>query len=376
MKNLPSVVFIGHLPPPVMGMCMTTQALGEALRPSCHMRSVSVSAVRTEPKIAYHLSRMMKLLKSIYAIIETAFSSQSPEKICVIGCDGGFGMAYVATQLLFARIFGYRSYLHHHSYSYIDHHSNLMRAILAVGGPELIHVFLAEEMAQSFVDQYCRKAKGFVVSNAAHWPSHESRVRSAARRPFTLGLLSNLDASKGLFTFLALYRAARAGGIDIKAVLAGPLRNAGDRPAVQAAVGESQGRLEWRGPVYGAEKEAFFNDIDLFVFPTTYVNEAQPNVIIEAMSRGIPVIAYHRGTIASQVLDAGVVVPRDADFVGPGIEFLKSLIKDPNRYDEFSHLARLRFEEQKAQSIDNLANFIRLTPETFEPVLSCESAKR
>ena len=43
-------------------------------------------------------------------------------------------------------------------------------------------------------------------------------------------------------------------------------------------VAELAGALDYRGPVYDADKLRFYQDIDLFVFATTYANEAQPTV--------------------------------------------------------------------------------------------------
>ena len=37
--------------------------------------------------------------------------------------------------------------------------------------------------------------------------------------------------------------------------------------------------MEYRGPVYGEDKRSFFMDIDVFLFPTIYENEAQPLVM-------------------------------------------------------------------------------------------------
>ena len=53
--------------------------------------------------------------------------------------------------------------------------------------------------------------------------------------------------------------------------------------------------VEIIGPVYNEEKKQFFSDIDLLILPS--INEAEPLVIYEAFSYGIPVVAFGVGCI-------------------------------------------------------------------------------
>ncbi len=55
-------------------------------------------------------------------------------------------------------------------------------------------------------------------------------------------------------------------------------------------------RFDYRGPVYGAEKQKFFRDIHAKVFPTRSL-DAQPLVIMEAFAHGRPVVSFAKGCI-------------------------------------------------------------------------------
>lgn len=55
------------------------------------------------------------------------------------------------------------------------------------------------------------------------------------------------------------------------------------------------------GPVYGADKDRFYQQLDIFLFPTNYANEAEPLVVYEAMRRGVYVIACDRGAISEML---------------------------------------------------------------------------
>jgi glycosyltransferase involved in cell wall biosynthesis len=72
------------------------------------------------------------------------------------------------------------------------------------------------------------------------------------------------------------------------------------------------GDVEYVGPVYGGQKERFYRQLDVFLFPTNYANEAEPLVIYEAMRQGVHVIACDRGAIAEMLSNgAGLAFSRE-----------------------------------------------------------------
>ena len=63
------------------------------------------------------------------------------------------------------------------------------------------------------------------------------------------------------------------------------------------------------------ELRRLYNDADVFALPT--YADAVPNVVVEAMAAGLPVVATDVGAVREMVGDAGVVVPRgDVDALG------------------------------------------------------------
>ena len=62
-------------------------------------------------------------------------------------------------------------------------------------------------------------------------------------------------------------------------------------------------RVAYVGRKVGEEKEAFFRQSDVFVFPTYYYNECFPLVILEAMEYKLPVISTNEGGIPDMVKD-------------------------------------------------------------------------
>lgn len=70
--------------------------------------------------------------------------------------------------------------------------------------------------------------------------------------------------------------------------------------------------ITYYGKKFGDNKENFFNDADIFVFPTYYPNECFPLVLLEAMQHGLPCISTKEGGIPDIIQDGrtGLLVGR------------------------------------------------------------------
>jgi glycosyltransferase involved in cell wall biosynthesis len=129
----------------------------------------------------------------------------------------------------------------------------------------------------------------------------------------------------------------------LRARLAGPFQDIETERAVRSRL-VALPHVEYVGPKYGAEKDAFYASIDALMFPTRYVNEADPLTIHEAMSRGIPVIAYGRGCIPEIVSsDSGLVIELAEPFVPAALAKLESWLTGPEAFQAASRAAAARF---------------------------------
>lgn len=315
-----SVVAVGQLPPPVFGQSYITQEAIYAARDGASELDIcNISPRLGSAGLSKHVSRTAATLKACMHLVRRKKTSSS---LCYIACDGGFGLLYIIAIVGCARIAGYNILLHHHSFAYITRSSRLMSTLLAVGGRRLAHVFLGEAMERGLQARYpAHRVTGIVLSNAAFVPPG-SPQDPEPHGPLVLGHLSNLTKEKGLHIFIDLLRHALNEGHQVRAILAGPAALASDQDLIKHALDEFGDRLEYRGPLYGAEKDAFYQDIDVFVFPTQYVHEAQPTVLFEAQAVGGKIVSFDRGCIREQVQDDGLVIPQDANFVAAAFDWL------------------------------------------------------
>ncbi|MDM9626010.1 glycosyltransferase family 4 protein [Rhizobium sp. S152] len=349
------IIAIGQLPPPLHGFSQATAGMISVLAEENGVTTYDIAPPPDAGRLTRHLRKALRVIRACTALFRWHGTS-----VCYLGCEGGLGLVYTLLLVACARASNHPVYLHHHSFSYIDKPSLLMRAILAVGGRNLTHIFLCEIMRERFSDTYPARIDAKVVSNAAFIPPAEIETEEAELRPLTIGILSNLNREKGLRTFLELVAEARRAGMPLRAILAGPATDSDDRAAIETAMKESGGLLDYRGPIHGDAKSRFYRDIDVFVFPTTYANEAQPLVIFEAKAAGNAVIAFDRGCIRKQLDTTDLLISRQGDFVATALAWLSELSPEPALRAKRS-TTRDAYRQRHAVARENARSLLRVT---------------
>jgi glycosyltransferase involved in cell wall biosynthesis len=349
---------VGPFPPPVHGAAVITAAVADRLEQHATIRRCDISPGRLSRGLAYHLRRVWRVLAAAAAIVENVGRPG-----CVyISAAGGSGLLYNLLLTTVARLLRQRLFLHHHSFAYLDRPSATMALLVRMAGDAAVHVVLCSRMAALLRERYPLAARSMIVSNAAFYPAGESAPDRSPGK-LVLGHMGNLTDEKGLDLVLDLYREALSSGLAAQLVLAGPTADATAAHEIVAAQEASGTGLVYRGPVYGADKTRFFDDIDVFVFPTRYVNEAEPTVLFEALAHGVPVIALGRGCIPEQLgaIDGegpgGIVVPVGGAFVKRATEALRGWVASPDGFAAKRRAAQARMaalHEQAAGDFQRL----------------------
>lgn len=109
--------------------------------------------------------------------------------------------------------------------------------------------------------------------------------------------------------------------------------------------------VNYWGRKYGKEKNAFWKDADIYVFPTYYHNECFPLVVLEAMEQGLPVISTNEGGIPD-IIDNGnsgyTVEKNNSIALASAIELL---LKDPELRNSMGKAGRKLFEEKFTEEV-------------------------
>lgn len=333
-----SASFIGTLPGPKTGMTFSTLQVVERLRNRCELRELDLGQHYKRPGVAW---RIKKMLFSILAVATVLLWKRRKQEAIYIAINSTSGLIYNVFQVLAARLRGFRLFLHHHTYNYIECPDWRMRLLLWASGPEARHVMACQQMVDDFCKAYdCSPCA--IVAPPALVPasSDESRRIPEQDEPFVLGHLSNLTSAKGLNEVLDTFEQLVAVSERVRLVLAGPCHAADDRDRIEAAIAKHHDRVRWLGPVYADDKATFFDQIDCFLFPTK--TESWGIVLNEALAEGIPVISVGIACIPCLIENGGAWARSNTTFVREASELIKGWLEFPERFTEVQRVARDR----------------------------------
>jgi glycosyltransferase involved in cell wall biosynthesis len=346
------ILVIGPMPPPVHGYSVVTKFIAEKLAAVAPIEVINVAPDSLVRNRRYHAQRMLRAARALWRVLAACRHSRS----LYFAIAGGAGVAYDLPLALAARLLSYEIYIHHHSFSYINRRSRWTALLFAVAGPAATHICLSAGMAQRLGLVYAQAQRSVVLSNAALIPPRPPRP--ARSGPIRLGFLGNLIPEKGADTAIAVARELRNQNRDIVLAIAGPALD----PDTEAMLAQTQKSLGaafvYHGAVYGAEKAAFLDSLDLLLFPTRYANEAQPLVVLEALAAGIPVLATNRGAIAEDV-GRHAAVFADQDYVANAVRMISGWCIDRCPLAALSAETSARADAAHRAALDGLAALLR-----------------
>lgn len=354
------IIIVGPLPPPVHGAALITQRVTDRLAAQgFRLLTCSTAPGKTTARWQYHLSRISAYLHCWSSILRSRVDRERSSAVYV-SLSGGFGLLYDFVVIALARLKRYDVVLHHHSFSYLARPSRIMGAITRIAGADQLHIALCSRMASSVSQRYGVNLKTVVVSNLAFFDLAEPDRPLAGRKLSKIGYLSNISRDKGIGRFLDMMAELRSRNSKVAACIAGPFGDADTEAYVRRRIGEIGG-IDYVGPVFDGAKDRFLSSIDVLVFPTRYVHEAQPLVIFEAQAAGALVSATDRGCIPDMVSRELLLDPSASDLTKI-VDQLLAWEKDASAFStalEKVDGLRLKLREQRQQDFDRFYDVLR-----------------
>ncbi len=295
--------FLASLPPPINGQANCNAAMRTLASRTMHLVPLSLGR-STLGKIGRSLTNSWRLLHAARR-----------NDAVYISIPGQLGAWLLLPTIAAARLRGLTMWFHHHSFRSINlGPMPVMRTLVAWAGPAQNHILLSDGMRDRFAGLYLPAGTGraHAMSNTVLLGAGmQTELAPRPDRPPTLGHVSVLTREKGVLYLIELFEALCRAVPGIRLVIAGPSSDVALLEAVRAAEARHPGAFDYRGEIAGVEKERFYRDIDLFVLPTTLVDEAEPLVMIEAYSRGVDVFATSTGCIPDRIRDPGLLLSLD-----------------------------------------------------------------
>lgn len=293
-----TILFLGPLPPPVHGFAAINVAMLERLRAVTTVLVFDRSPGTLGRGWLRHVRLCLRTLVQLWRFAWVLLT-QRPTSLYV-GFSGGFGQIIDLPFLLLARTASLSIFLHHHSFEYLLRRRRRTQ-VCFTAVPNAVHIILCSEMAKCLHQLYgIDREKFYELSNSGFLASRPiGGIRKRGVSGMCIGFLSNISTEKGIFRFFEVASLAQKAVPGLQTLIAGPLD-----PSIQERFFKILGQMSdirYLGSVHRAEKEAFYESIDLLLFPSSYVNEAEPVTILEALASGVEVIAANRGCIPGMI---------------------------------------------------------------------------
>ena len=351
-----TVTSIVTLPGPVNGMTLATLGVIDRLREATDLRLFDLASAGKLTGWKWKIYKQFKVLLSVRWLKKLP---RTPGSFVYLAASSNTGLWQTVMHVRVAKKLGYRIALHHHVFSYLSSRDSRMAQIQGLLDEHDVNVVLSPEMTDAFAKLYTVQASSLQLNYAYMMKDlldYPAEVNGSVRR---IGHLSNLTVAKGFDLVLETFRELRRRGTAVELVIAGPCMSSVERELLAAAQAEFPGLIDYRGRVFGETKQQFFDDIDVFLMPTKYVNEAQPLVILEALSRGKPVVAYARGCIGSMFAsNEGVAIEPTEDFPARASTIITDWMNSVAEFESAQRSARARAESLQRESTAALERLV------------------
>lgn len=173
----------------------------------------------------------------------------------------------------------------------------------------------------------------YIIRNFASNIPAEKHKNQVKKDRITIGYLSNFFISKGIFEFLQIASEIRRKCPNIEIMVAG---QSGDINSDKIKSKCEILDFTFLGAIHGETKSAFFEELDIFIFPSSYHNEYSPLVLLEALSADTVVYSTDTGIIKSTIGEEFTVEISEMadkiikDISSKGIEELKMRARSKN----------------------------------------------
>jgi glycosyltransferase involved in cell wall biosynthesis len=346
-------VLVGPFSGPVQGVSI----IANALRAMMESRGLTPVLIDLSPGsrprgLGYHAVRAARTACGLLRIIRGALAG--PRRRYVMNLDGGGGLIYNIALTVALRLTGQPVLFYHHSSQYVLKDSALMRLLLQLTG-KVPQVFCSEKMARLFFQRYPTHGETLIINNAAWVAPASFPAMHAPDGRLRLGFLSALSLEKGVGRAIETLRVLRGRGVPAQLGLAGAVSD----PQAQALIAQAQQEfgdaLTLHSVLHGRDKADFLCSLDYFLFPSLYPHETQSLVVPEALSAGVPVIAFDHRFVGEVLGEGGLLLAPSQNFSSAAADWI---IAGQGALQERHRRARDQFDAGRSEATGQVDRLI------------------
>lgn len=302
----PKILFLGPVPPPVMGPTVATGIiLRSRINGEFELIHLDTSDHRDLNRLGAVDRQNICLAIKHYLVLVRLICTRWPAMVYIPICQTTLGYFRDAGFIAISRLFGRKVLCHLRGGNFRNWYDSLgpitKRMVRLIHSMVDGQIVLGESLRHLF-DGLVPEERIFVVPNGADFSLPPAgRVSGGKIRVL---YLANFKKSKGVMDVLLAAAELREHKNRLEFILAGSSGDSELADGIEKFLAENADLdIRLTGPVEGREKEDIMASADIFVFPTYYPAEGHPWVIVEAMAHGLPVIATRQGVIHESVVD-------------------------------------------------------------------------
>ena len=260
-------------------------------------------------------------------------------KAAYIQENHGLGKVFDILFILLFIVNKKKCFYHNHSSSKYLRFDFLTKIIQLLSKFYVINIFLSTKELKKFKNIYGPLNKHYCISNSIFLDNNRNNKKNRSdSNILKFGLLSNLTKDKGLDKFIDLATYSLEKYKSWKFYLAGPIIK--NKSSYLKRINNVP-NLDYLGIINNEkEKISFYQNLDFFIFLTTYINESEPLVLLEATSLGCIPIVYDRGSISSLICSKKLILDKHNNPSGLICNLINEILKN-------EEIKKLSFESRK-----------------------------
>lgn len=311
-----TALFIMHMPPPVHGASMVGQYIRESKLISnsfdcIYINVTTASSLEDIGELGLRkIWNIFLLLRRIYKSIKVI----KPHLIYLTPNAAGkpFYKDFLIMWLVKRWAGKSQFFVHYHNKGCKDFSENVFNNFLYKIYFRGLIVILLSELLYEDVRKYVPRNRIRVCPNGVPQIPKVNKIiihkSNELNRSNILHILflSNMMEEKGVWVLLKACKILKEKKVNFRCTFVGDWNDISEKEFIDRV--NDDGLSEFVsavGAVYGDEKDVYWNNTDVFVFPTFYHNECFPLVLLEAMQHGLPCISTDEGAIPD-IIDDGV----------------------------------------------------------------------
>lgn len=325
-----SILFITPLPPPVHGSAMMSQYIKDSklINEEFNCDYVNLSTSRRMDEIGKKpLLKIVRFIRAYCIVFYKLMCHRYDLCYLAITCHG-IGFLKDAPFVLLCKLFRRKVVIHQHNKGMSKDVERWPYRWLLSWVYRNAKVILLSWRLYPDISKVVRKEQVLICPNGIPNTLQEEPEAKYPNRILHLLFLSNLMVSKGVLVLLDALEILKNKGYSFVCDFVGG--ETAEIDAVRFKTEVEKRRLDklviYDGKQYGADKERFFKQADVFVHPT--MDDCFPLVLLEAMQHNLPIVSTDVGGIADIIEDnvnGYVCKTGDADILA---QKLSELIND------------------------------------------------